>query len=924
MKVFSLLLVLCASLTLGAQIPEVPVNGTITGTIFDATNGRPIPLVQVEVDGMSDGRMTTDTNGRFTISLKPGIYKLRFSNANYVETTIDEVEVTAGKTTEASTVMPNKRSVTAVDVVEKIGAIASTAESMLTERRLSGSVSDSISKEEIRNAAASDAAGALEKVTGVSVVDNGYVYVRGLGERYSATMLNNAMIPTTEPERRVVPLDLFPSSLIDNIKIQKTYSVDLPGEFSGGLVQMQTVEFPTEKTFAVTVNYGFNSQTTGKLFRTYPGGGLDGVGFDDGGRGLPGIFPEDKRLFVGNFTDQEFQEFGRALSNNYTPVNRGWTRPQQTYSISGGNTYGKLGLVGAITFANQPQRYPEERRFLVNAGGGQPQIFSDYSQFNSTNEGIRLGGVMNASLRLNPANKLVFRNTLTRDTDKEVREFQGLNGGIGVEIQDTRLRWTERRLISTGLEGEHALAKFGNSIFRWQFTYSDSYRGEPDLRESIRGREPGTTGPFAFLNLGDSGTRYFSNLYDKIYEPQVEWGTPFFKGAISGIWKVGFRGTIRRRDFEARRFRFFPVRTGTIDFYAPTNDILSDKNIRPDGFVLREFTRGTDKYQAEMDVYGGYGMLDLNLGSRWRLIGGIRIEDAAISVLTQDPLVPNSIPQAAVLNNRDPLPAVNAIYALTPRQNLRFGYGRTLNRPDFRELSPFEFTNVVGGYTTVGNPNLRRATIDNFDARWEWFLGGNQILAASYFYKKFKDPIEQIYRPTASELRQSFSNVAGANNQGIELEFRKNLGSFHRKLDDFALQSNLTFVNSDVVIPDEPEYLQLTSKSRPLVGQSRFIYNIVGEWMKPKWRSNVRIYMNSVSRRISDVGTFQLPDIYQERMTFLDVVYQLSLRSDNRWTMRFSAENLTDNHYRYTQSEFLVRGFRLGRTYTIGTTYSFF
>lgn len=899
-------------------------NGTVAGTVFDAANGRGIPLIRIEVNGVSDGKLATDADGKFSISLSPGIYKLRFTGTNHLETTVDEVTVRPGETTEASTVMQQKGAVTTVEVVEKVGAVASTAESMLTERKLSATVSDSISRDDIRNMATSDAAGALEKVTGVSIVDNGYVFVRGLGERYSATMLNNAIIPTTEPERRVVPLDLFPSSLIDNIKILKTYSADLPGEFSGGLVQLQTVEFPTQKSVAVTVNYGFNSVTTGKQFGTYPGGSLDAFGFDDGTRALPGVIPTDKRLFVGNFTDQEFQEFGRSFPVNYTPVTTSWARPQQTYSVAGGSTFGRFGLVGAITFSNQPQLYAETRRYLRNSGGGVPQVFSDYTPFDAETEAARLGGVLNASVRLNAANKLVFRNTLTRDTDKEARVFRGLDGGIGVDIEDSRLRWTERRLFSTGLEGDHAIARLRNSIFRWQFTFADSFRGEPDMRETIRGREPGTTGPYNYLNLGDSGTRFFSNLTDKIYEPQAEWGLPFFKNSLSGMFKFGFRGTIRRRDFEARRFRFFPVRAGTIDFTAPTNEILDTPNIRPDGFVLREFTRGTDTYRAEMDIYGGYGLLDLAIGPRWRVIGGVRVEDANISVFTQDPLVPGSIPSEAVLKNRDPLPSANVIYALTPRQNLRFGYGRTVNRPDFRELSPFEFTNVVGGYSTIGNPNLRRAKIDNYDARWEWFLGGSQVIAASYFFKKFYDPIEQIYQPTASELRQSFSNVAGANNQGIELEFRRNLGALSRRLDPFAVQANLTFVQSDVIIPDTPEYIQLTSKDRPLVGQSRFIYNLIGEWIKPTWRSNARIYLNSVSRRISDVGTFQLPDVYQERVTFLDFVYQYNLTEKGNWTLRFSAENLTNNEYRYTQADILVRSFRLGRTYTIGTTYSFF
>lgn len=898
-------------------------KGTISGTVFDATNGRPISLVTISIDGMTDARLQTDTDGKFSLIVSPGTYKLRFIGPNHMETTVDDVTVTAGQTVEASTVMQQKGAVTTVDVVEKISAVSSTAESVLTERKLASTVSDSISKEDMRNSTASDAAGALEKVTGVSVVDNGFVFVRGLGERYSSTMLNNAVIPTTEPERRVVPLDLFPTSLVDNIRVLKTYSPDLPGEFSGGLVQLQTVEFPTAKTLAVSVNYGFNSVTTGQRFSSFAGGSRDFFGFDSGSRGLPSIVPNDQRLFVGSFSEQQFQNFGRAFNPDYEVREIGSMRPQQTYSISGGNSFGKLGLVGAITFSNHPQRLAEQRSFLVTGAGGRPQVFSDFQQFNGDTESARLGAVLNAAYRLNQSNKLIFRNTLTRDSDKQARVYRGLNGGSNTEIESTRLSWVERGLMSTGIEGDHAVARLGNSVFHWQLTISNSMRNEPDLRETIRGREPGTTDPFTYLNLPESGFRFFSKLKDRIYEPQADWSKPFFRGSLSGLFKVGFRGTVRHRDFEGRRFRFFPIRSQTIDFTQSTNSILSLNNIRPDGFALREITRATDTYEAEMNIMGGYAMVDLNLGPSWRLVTGVRVEDADISVTTLDPLIPGGRPSIARLKNRDPLSAVNLIYALKPRQNIRFGYGRTVNRPDFRELSPFEFTNIVGGFSTVGNPDLQRAKIDNFDVRWEWFTGGNQVIAASYFYKRFTNPIEQVYRPTASELRQSFINVDGAKNQGVELELRQNLSRMSKRLSDFAIQSNFTFVASDVIIPVE-RFPQLTSRSRPLVGQSRFIVNAIAEWARPKLHSSARLYANSVSRRITDVGTFRLPDVYQERNTFVDFVYQYDIRENGKWSIRFSAENLTDNHYRYKQADFLVRSFRIGRTFTIGTSYSFF
>jgi outer membrane receptor protein involved in Fe transport len=900
-------------------------TGTITGTVFDGANGQPVRQADVSLKEKPEIKTVSDTDGRFVLTAPVGSYTLLVKSSSFIDTSVEAVVVEAGKAVEASTVMTAKGQVTSVDVVEKVGAVAANAEAMLTERKLASVVSDAISGDEIRKSVASDAAGALEKVTGVSIVDSGYVYVRGLGERYSSTMLNNAMIPTTEPERRVVPLDLFPAALIDNIKILKTYSPDLPGEFSGGTVQMRTVEFPTKRILRFSATYGFNSVTTGKRFGSYPGGGLDAFGFEDGTRALPGIIPTNQRLIVGRFNEQQFQTFGRAFSTNWTPTPINSMRPNQSYSISGGDSFfgGRLGIVAALTFANTPQRTDELQRYLRTGQGGRPLIFSDYTNFQVNNESARLGTVLNVSWKIRPAHKLTFRNTITRDTDKEARVFTGLNGGLDSVIEASRLRWVERSINSLGVEGEHSFTKLANSLFTWQFTYSKSGRYEPDMRETIRGREE--SGVFSYLPVPDSGIRLFTNLSDRIYEPLAEWGTPFFKGKVSGMVKFGFRGTLRSRDFEARRFRFVPVRPQTLNYRLPTNELFAPSNIRPDGFAIREITRGTDTYDASTDIFGGFALIDLALGGKWRVITGVRMESADIQVNTIDPLVPGARPAQARLQNTDPLPSVNVIYALTSRQNLRFGWGRTVNRPDFRELSPFEFTNVLGGYATAGNPLLQRARIDNFDGRWEWFLGGDQVIAASFFYKKFENPIESIFTPTTAELRQSFVNAQGANNMGVELEYRRSLKFLTPKMADFSAQANFTFVDSDVQLPNDRTLVsQLTSLSRPLMGQSRYIYNVILDWNKPRWRSNARFFVNSVSRRITDVGTFRLPDIYQERNTFLDFSYQYDLKENGRWSVRFTAENLTDNQYRWTQGDILQRAFRIGRTFTVGTSFSLF
>ncbi|MFN7919707.1 MAG: outer membrane beta-barrel protein [Bryobacteraceae bacterium] len=894
-------------------------TGTVAGGVYDAQTGRPVAGVAFAINGQSSTQQITGADGRFSVAVPPGKYVIKFTANDYADFEVTDIDVVAGQVAEASAVITAKTAVTTVEVVERATAIGATADAMLQERKLSAVVSDGLSRQELASGTSSDAAGALEKVTGVSVVGDGFVFVRGLGERYSATQLNGAVIPTTEPEKRVVPLDLFPAGLIENIKISKTYSPDLPAEFAGGLVQLQTVDFPTARIFSVSMKSGFNTATTFDRFLNYPGGSFDFFGFDDGVRSLPASIPADRRLFPGAFSQTELQNFGRAFSNVWEPTATGSMRPAFDWSAVAGGTFGRFGLVGALSFGNKPQYQREYQRF-IRQGAGAPIIFTDYPDFREYNQQARLGGVFNVAVRLTPSQSLRFRNTLTRDAEKSAREFGGRDGGLDTVIQAQRLRFIERSLLSTGVEGDHSFQSLRNSLIHWQFTYSNSGRNEPDLREVIRGQLP--DGRYVFSALGSSGIRFFSDLHDRIYEPQADYSLPFFKSGISGLWKTGFRVTARRRDFQARRFRYIPQRTSTLNLFAGSNELFGAANIRPDGFQIIEFTRGTDRYDASMNIFAGYSMVDLALGPKWRVVGGIRVEDADQIVTTIDNLVPGQKPVVAALGNRDPIPSINVIRALSAKTNLRFSFSRTLSRPDFRELSPFDFSNTLGGFVTQGNPNLKRAAINNYDARWETFAGGNQVIAASFFVKTFANPIEQTILPS-NDLRQSFVNAKGARNFGFELEFRRNLKFLSPRMRDFSISSNFTFVDSNIEINPADAAL-LTSRNRPLLGQSRYIGNAILEWLKPAWRSSSRFYVNRVSRRVTDVGTFGVPDIYQEGNTSVDFVYQYTFDEKAKWTMRFEAENLTDNKFRWTQGVFDQRGYQLGRTFQVGLTYSIF
>ena len=905
-------------------------GGTVLGFVYDASTGNPIPQVRVEMTGELTVTAITNIEGSFMLDgLPSGTYTVSYESENHQAVNMEGLEVIVGEIADASTVMSLKGETTVVDVVSTVAASVATQEAMLVERKLASTVSDTISAEEIRGGTSSDASEAIEKVTGVTTM-NDFVFVRGLDPRYSGTTLNNAMLASTEPERRVVPLDLFPASLIDSIKVQKTYSPDLPGEFSAGLVQVETTEFPTRPTLNVSYSIGFNSQTQGNRFLSYPGGGSDFFGIDDGTRALPDAIPGDRRIDRFTFSRDELQEFGHAFSNNWERVPFDLDRPAMSWNVVAGNTYGKLGVVGALTFSNSLQSiFDQERNYylpnpqaaLGNANAGPPVLASEFDYDEST-ESVRLGGVLNISYQFTPANKIAFKNFFSRDSDDATRFYQGYYQDFNTDIRNQRLRYIERTIQNSQVEGEHLFTGLNDSVLRWAMSYSKATRDEPDLRESLQIYQP-RTDSFVFFDDSQSAFRMFNDLDETILNPSVDMLVPFYKGSFSGAIKFGANYSSRGRNFRSRRFRYTLRSSRGIDLTLSPNDLFSEEHIRPRGFELNETTRVTDAYRGTRDVFGYYGLLELNPAPRWRLVAGLRIEDMDQDVTTFNQFLPATGREPAPFEATNFLPGLNVIYSLTPKQNLRVGYSQTVSRPDFRELARFGFLDVVGGLQTIGNPDLVQTDISNYDVRWEYFPGGNQLIAASFFYKNFDRPIEQTMIAAVALLR-TYSNANAARNYGFELEFRRGLNFVSPKLREFAVSSNLTLVDSNIDLENLDQTIVLTSLNRPMQGQSRYVANVIGEWSRPKARSTARYYLNYFSSRITDVGAFGLPDVLQDGLATMDFVYEYTIKGEDRWKLRFAAENLNNARWFLTQGGETFLGYREGRTFTVGTSFRVF
>ena len=905
----------------GAAAPvAAPTRGgkvRVTGRVLDQQNTVPLPGVPVEVVGGGDV-VYTDVDGRYALDLPPGSHTLKVTLAGYKDRTVN-VQVVPGTPVTADVGLSMAGFAEEVTVQADVtDATSSTAEAQLLERKRSAVVSDNIGAAEMKANNDSNAATGLSRVTGLSVVGDGYVFVRGLGERYSSTTLGGVSLPTTEPERRVVSLDLFPAGLVDNVKVAKTYSPDQSAEFAGGLVQIEPLKFPSRPVFDVGVGIGFNDQTTGKDVFSYRSTGNDYFGFGKNDRALPVIIP-NTRVIRGagrftpdvGFTQAQLETFGESFANDWS-VLPATGDPNQSFDAVFGNRFGKLGVVASYSQNFRESYYEDKQVTYVLGQDDRLENFVDYD-FDYSTTRANMGVVANLAYQFTPTQRISFDNFLSNTGEDEARRYRGFNGEAGRYQQAQRLFWTEERISSSNLSGDHFFSSLGNSRIDWRVGYGRGDRDEPDLRETIY-QAINPANAFEFADLSQSGFRMFNTLDDETIDGQVNWSTLRSIGGRALQVKVGAAFVDRQRDFQSRRFRLVPLRLTGLDLTAAPEALFTPQNISPSRFELKEETRTTDFYDARQQIAAGYGMADVALTTRARLIAGLRVEDFQQEVNTRDLFSLSFDPEViqARLDETNLFPSVNLVYAVTPSANFRVGFSQTANRPEFRELAPFEFTDVVGGRASVGNPELQQAIIRNFDARYEIFPRAEEVFAVSVFYKNFDDPIERILEPTAN-IRTSYTNADSARNVGLELEARKRLRDW------FFVGANYSYIDSSVTLTPAAAQVQ-TSLERPLAGQSNNLFNVMAEGRFGS--SSVRLLWNFVGDRITDVGASGLPDIIQEGRNQVDVVY--SQRLFRRLTLRLSGDNLTNDGYEFSQGDLRQRYFELGRTFSLNFSFSAF
>lgn len=908
-------------------------NGVFITQILSTETKKPVKDVQVFLSGFKQ-KLRTDEQGRVKAEIPVGTYSVSVLHPAYSSQTKEEVKIVKDQDTELNfNLTPAGVELAEYVVLEPF--LAGTIASVIEEQKSSAEVATILGAEQFSQSGASDVASALTRASGLTLVGGQFVFIRGLGERYSSTLVNGAAVPSPDPTRRVVPLDLFPTSILDSVLVQKTYSADRPGEFAGGTLEMRTRGIPDEFFFNFSAQTGANTQSTFSEALTYKGGKTDFLGFDDGTRDLPdsiaattkngNISPQT--LFNPNgLSPAELEVLGEDLSDvwNVTEKKRG---PDANFQSSIGDVFNfgdfRVGYIAAGGWEQQFRNQNEINREFSSSGNridNSLRLTEDFDVRRSWRE-VQVTGYAATEIEYKDKHRIFANTMFLRQTRDEARISEGFTDTEITDVRRTKLWNFSNQLLMHQVGGEHLFDWAKDLKIDWLYTNATAQRDEPKTRDYRFDED--NQGNFFFSRRADSNQTLFGDLTDKDESWRMDAAlpleiTPNYKFSLSS----GFITQKKTRDSSIQRFIFFPVgpdsRNQNILNQSSLEDILQPQFIGQNGFQIRDSTRSTDSYNASQDLFSYYGKLDSTFFDRVRIIGGLRWEDNNQLVETFQSVANKNQPITSALKKIDMLPSVSATLYITDKQQLRAGFSQTISRPDFRELSPAPFTDPNTNQETTGNPDLKQTDITSFDVRWEYYLSQNENLLAGFFWKDLGSPIEQVTLPGVA--LQTFQNADKAKLYGFEIELLKNLGFVHPYFDHFYAGGNYTW--SDSVVNLTAENLQAqTSASRPLQGHSAHIFNFHIGYENPNWGTQATLLYNITSERIVSVGLLGAPDKFEQPFNQLDFVLSQNV---NKWiSMRLTMSNLLNDKFQVTQGDEITREFKRGRQFNLGVRINF-
>ena len=915
-------------------------NGFIRGKITDGETGEGLYGATVMKQGTGIG-VVADFDGNYSLSLEPGMHTIVLTFISYQTQTIENVEVKASGVTNLDFVMASAVS-ELEEVVVTAQALRDSETGIMTFQRKSPNVVDGVSNQSFRKTGDRDLASAMGRVTGVSVQSGKFVYVRGLGDRYTRTTLNSMTIPGLDPDRNDVQIDIFPTSVLENVIVYKTFSPNLPGDFTGGIVDVETKNFPEVKTTSVSFGFRFNPEMNlNKNFLTYSGGKTDWLGFDDGARALP--FPSSTVIpDIASQNASEVESLTRSLNPQLAPQ-RKRSFLNTSFSFNHGNQINKdkftIGYTAIFNYQNRFEYYDD-----VEFGDYTKDV--DVAENSFFTEEIRSGevarnnvlwsGLLSGALKFDnhSFSATLFRtqNGVSEVSDRISRNFDQTQGTLDENI----LTYSQRSVTNGILTGTH---QFGKLKIDWKNSFTVARTYDPDFRETaidIRNPEMPT------LNTGAGAgiRRFWRDLNEFNENLKVDFTLPY---GTNNKLQFGVAGLYKDRTFEVFNYKINTTNRSGVpvdpDYFLDEENVWTASENQ--GTYLIGNPEPSNNYDANSGVYAGYVMTEMALG-KLKAIYGARVEKADMYYTGEDTRGKN-YNNERTLDAINILPSVNLVYGISESMNVRGSYGKTLARPSFKEKSAAQIYDPITKRFFNGNLDLEQTLIDNYDLRWENFFKNGDMVSLSGFYKQFDGHIEMVTYDVATNNVKP-RNAGQSRVYGVEFEIRKTLDFISPALSNLSVGSNITIAHSEVdlksVTINESGLTELESRqsnaregevverARAMGGQSPYLVNAFLNYSTTEGFLNANLSYNVQGESLFIVGVGAVPDIYTQPFRSLNFNVYRDLGADRSHRLTLGVNNVLESERKdlykgYGGAEAIYSIFRPGRTFSLTYGYTF-
>lgn len=936
---------------------SIAQEGTIKGTVFDGETNETLPFANIYLENDKSIGTTSDIDGNYKLILAPGTYTVVFSFTSF-EPIKEEITVGANQVIEKVIKLG-----VANDVLEAFEVVvekkeANSVKALDMEKAKSSSMIDGTSAEQMQKTGDNDAGEVMKRVTGVSVEEGKHVYVRGLGDRYAKTILNSMTIPGLDPDRNSVQMDIFPTALIDNIIVYKTFTPDLQGEFAGGIVDVHTKDFPSAKYMKVKAGFGYNTNATfNSNYIGYKGGKLDFLGFDDGTRSMPiratDVFPDPTQ------TDQQTTDLTKQFSQTMAAT------PQsnflnQNYLFAKGNNF-KFDSSDVEYGYNFVVNYRNNYNYYKNVEFNEYQLAPDSSEnelqrFRSSSG--QMGGheitwstLFSNAIKLNKYNKISLtmfhtQNAISSSAILSERDFED----NPATLAKNSLQYTQRSVSNVLIAGKH---EKDNWKLKWKIAPTYSRIKDPDIRSTIFEEVKDSDGEAHYYlsqGVGAEISRIFRDLSEINLSERVDLEYTFNQwNELESKLKFGMMDTYKSRDYSV--FNYIFLLENVYELNADPNQLFVEENIwtpeTDQGIYGKGERELANTYSAQQNIFGAYAMNELPISKKFKTVYGLRVEKADNFYTGQSSDASRVYNNQKVLDELDLMPAVSFTYAIRDTigktMNLRGSFAQTVARPSFKEKSIAQIYDPIQGRRYNGNIDLLETHIQNFDLRWEYFFGRTETVSVSSFYKTFQNPIEIVsFEKNPNEIQPV--NAGYADMVGAEFEFRKRIGFTEKDWNKFTVGSNLTLVQSridmkQVIVDDagQSEYDvrvknaragETISQYRPMYGQSPYVLNAFIGFAQDSLGLEFNLSYNVQGKRLAVIGYGSLSNVYEQPFHSLNAKVTKKFGNENHWKASLTARNLLGFAKRkfyesYGAESQIYSYFYGGRRVSLSVSYSF-